>query len=160
MKKLSLLGYSLFLLLTCLSCKNDNLLYTSFQEIKYTTWSFKDSVFFNWEIEDTTKSYTVQLNIRHTTSYKWANIFLFSDLVFPNNKARRDTFEFYFSDDYGHWTGDKSGLLVKHKFPLYKRVKFPLKGVYRLNLNQAMRDTQLVDLMNIGIEVYTNQTAE
>ena len=78
MKKLSLLGYSLFLLLTCLSCKNDNLLYTSFQEIKDTTWSFKDSVFFNWEIEDTTKSYTVQLNIRHTTSYKWANIFLFS----------------------------------------------------------------------------------
>ena len=31
-----------------------------------------------------------------------------------------------------------------------------MKGVYKLNLNQAMRDTQLVDLMNIGIEVYTN----
>ena len=34
MKKLSLLIYPLSLLLTSLSCKNDNLLYTSFQEIK------------------------------------------------------------------------------------------------------------------------------
>ena len=96
MKKLSLLGYTLYLLLTSVSCKNDNLLYTSFQEIKDTTWSFKDSVFFNWKIEDTTKSYSIKLNVRHTTSYKWANIFLFSDLVFPNHKARRDTFEFFY----------------------------------------------------------------
>ena len=137
----------------CMGCENKNIIYTSFHDITESTWSFKDSLMFEWEIVDTAQSYSIDINLRHSISYKWSNIYLFSDLIFPNEKARRDTFEYYFTDDYGHWTGNRSGLIVKNNFPLYKRVKFPLKGHYKLFVNQAMRDTLLNDLLSVGVQI-------
>ena len=110
----------------CMGCENKNIIYTSFHDISESSWSFKDSLMFEWEI---------------------------ADLIFPNEKARRDTFEYYFTDDYGHWIGNRSGLIVKNKFPLYERVKFPLKGHYKLFVNQAMRDTFLNDLISVGVQI-------
>ena len=91
--------------------------------------------------------------LRTTTSYKWSNIYIFSDIFFPNGKARRDTFEFYLADLKGQWLGDKSGLIIDYKYPLYKKIRFPEKGTYKFTFHQAMRDSVLHELMNVGMKV-------
>ena len=74
----------------CMACENKNIIYTSFHDISESSWSFKDSLMFEWEISDTTQSYSIDLNLRYSTSYKWSNIYLFSDLIFPNEKVFRN----------------------------------------------------------------------
>ena len=74
----------------CMGCENKNIIYTSFHDISESSWSFKDSLMFEWEVSDTTQSYSIDLNLRHSTSYKWSNIYLFSDLIFPNEKVFRN----------------------------------------------------------------------
>ena len=61
----------------CMGCENKNIIYTSFHDITESTWSFKDSLMFEWEIVDTAQSYSIDINLRHSTSYKWSNIYLF-----------------------------------------------------------------------------------
>ncbi len=134
-------------------CKRQNIKYTKFQDLPLSSWSFNDSVVFKWDIEHIDSTYNIDLHLRASTSYKWSNIFIFSDIIFPNGKARRDTFEFFLADKNGHWNGDKSGLIVNYEFPIYKKVKFPIKGNYELSLRQGMRDTVLFELLNVGIEI-------
>ena len=95
--------------------------YYSFSE---SIWSHNDSVIFNLDLNDTTSFFNVSFQLRANTSYKWSNIYIFSDIFFPNGKARRDTFEFYLADEKGHWVGDRSGLIVEYSFPIYKNHTF------------------------------------
>ena len=60
-------------------------------------------------------------------------MFIFSEIYFPNNKIRTDTFDFLM-DKKGNWNGDKSGIVVNFNHLLYKSIKFPLKGIISLEL--------------------------
>jgi gliding motility-associated lipoprotein GldH len=105
-------------------------------------------------LNDTNSVYNVSLQLRATSSYQWSNIYVFSDIFFPNGKARRDTFEFYLADKKGQWIGDRSGLIIEYSFPIYNNVRFPISGGYKFLLQQAMRDTVLSEITNVGLKIY------
>ena len=134
-------------------CNKENIIYSDYYSFYESTWSHNDSVIFNLELNDTSSVYNVFFQLRANTSYKWSNIYIFSDIFFPNGKARRDTFEFYLADEKGHWVGDRSGLIVEYSFPIYKNVRFPLSGDYKFHLQQAMRDTVLNEISNVGLKI-------
>jgi len=138
---------------TLISCNNEEVVFNNYMDLPGASWSHKDSVAFDWEVTDSTAIYDLTFQLRTTTSYKWSNIYIFSDIFFPNGKARRDTFEFYLADPKGQWLGDKSGLIIDYKYPLYKKIRFPEKGIYKFTFHQAMRDSVLHELMNVGMKV-------
>ncbi len=135
------------------SCKEEGVVYNEFFKIDTSTWKHKDNISFNFNISDTTIAYDVYLQFRNTKAYNWANIFLFSDINYPNSRTRRDTFEFYLTDQKGHWLGNKSGNIVENEFLLFKSTKFPLTGDYVMSIQQAMRDTILEECVNVGLKL-------
>jgi gliding motility-associated lipoprotein GldH len=153
MKKIiqKLLSISMVVLL--LSCGKDNIVYNDYFNLTDSSWSHTDSVLFKWTINDTAAVYNIDLQLRASSSYKWSNIFIFSDVFFPNSKARRDTFEFFLADTKGHWIGERSGLIVDYSFSLYKKIRFPLVGEYKFYIQQAMRDTVLNEILDVGIKI-------
>lgn len=136
------------------SCKEKNVHFLEYKEIPNSSWNQKDSIDFEFEIIDSLIAYDLFLELRTTTSYNWSNIFVFSDLKFPNQETRRDTFEFELADKYGKWYGDKTGTTVINSLKLYnKKVNFPLKGSYHFTIHQAMRDLSLNEIMDVGVKI-------
>ena len=136
-----------------LSCSNEDTIVNEYSDIPNTKFSFLDTINFQVQIEDTVNTHDVLLQLRTSTDYKWSNMFLFSDIEFPNGKTRSDTFQIFITDKKGHWTGKKSGVMVNFNHYLYKNIKFPIKGQYQFKFNQAMRDTILNEVISIGLKI-------
>tara|TARA_B110000438_G_C15639118_1_gene574460 strand:+ start:255 stop:728 length:474 start_codon:yes stop_codon:yes gene_type:complete len=136
------------------SCKEKNVHFLAYKEIPNSSWEQKDSIDFEFEINDSLIAYDLFLELRTTTSYNWSNVFIFSDLKFPNQKTRRDTFEFELADKYGKWHGNKTGTTVENSLKLYnKKVNFPLIGNYHFTIHQAMRELSLKGIMDVGVKI-------
>ena len=146
-----IIPFSLLFLL--LSCQEEGVVYNEFFKIDNSSWEHKNNISFDFNISDTTIAYDVYLQLRNTKAYNWANIFLFSDINYPNSRSRRDTFEFYLTDKRGHWLGKKSGNIIENDFLLFKATKFPLEGDYSISIQQAMRDTLLEECLNVGLKL-------
>jgi gliding motility-associated lipoprotein GldH len=150
--KLLLLSSSLILILF-LSCSNENTILNEYLDIPDSKFSFLDTINFQVEIDDTINNHDVFLQLRTSTDYKWSNMFVFSDIEFPNGKTRSDTFQIFITNKKGHWKGNKSGAMVNFNHYLYKNIKFPIKGKYQFKFNQAMRDTVLNDVISLGLKI-------
>ena len=136
-----------------ISCSDENIIFNEYVDIENTQLSFKDTIIFQTSILDTINLHNVFLQLRTSTDYKWSNMFIFSEIYFPNNKTRTDTFEVFLMDKNGNWNGDKSGIVANFKHSLYKNIKFPIKGDYKFKLIQAMRDTILKEVISVGLRI-------
>jgi gliding motility-associated lipoprotein GldH len=136
-----------------ISCSDENIIFNEYVDIENTQLSYKDTIIFQTSILDTINLHNVFLQLRTSTDYKWSNMFIFSEIYFPNNKTRTDTFEVFLMDKNGNWNGDKSGIVANFKHSLYKNIKFPIKGDYKFKLIQAMRDTILKEVISVGLRI-------
>ena len=136
-----------------ISCSDENIIFNGYSDIENAQFSFKDTIVFQTSISDTINPHNIFLQLRVSTDYKWSNMFIFSEIYFPNNKARTDTFEIFLMDKKGNWNGDKSGIVANFNHLLYKNIKFPVKGDYKFKLIQAMRDTILKDVISLGLKI-------
>ena len=98
MKLKSFLKITIFGIL--ISCSDENIIFNDYVDIENTQLSFKDTIVFQTKITDTINHHNIFLQLRTSTDYKWSNMFVFSEIYFPNNKTRTDTFEVLIS-----WTG-------------------------------------------------------
>ena len=136
-----------------ISCSDENIIFNDYVDLENTQLSFKDTIVFQTLITDTINLHNIFLQLRTSTDYKWSNMFFFSEIIFPNNKTRTDTFEVFLMDKNGNWNGDKSGIVANFNHSLYKNIKFPIKGDYKFKLIQAMRDTILKDVISVGLKI-------
>jgi gliding motility-associated lipoprotein GldH len=151
MKLKSFLQTTIFCLI--ISCSDDTIIFNDYVDIENTQLSFKDTIVFQTSILDTINLHNIFLQLRTSTDYKWSNMFFFSEINFPNNKTRTDTFEVFLMDKNGNWNGDKSGIVANFNHSLYKNIKFPIKGDYKFKLIQAMRDTILKEVISVGLKI-------
>jgi gliding motility-associated lipoprotein GldH len=62
-------------------------------------------------------------------------------------------FEFQLAT-YDKWTGSGIDDIFEHRIQLYRQpVKFKNKGVYKVRLEQLMRDDPLKNILNVGLRV-------
>ena len=81
--------FFVFLIIVFSSCEEKNVHFLSLNEIENSIWSSDDSLNYEFSIEDTLSSYDLFFELRTTTSYSWSNIFIFTDFIFPNEKAQK-----------------------------------------------------------------------
>jgi gliding motility-associated lipoprotein GldH len=147
---------SFLIIINFTSCTHENVVISEYVDIINSNFSYLDTISFEVAIDDTVSNHNVFLQLRTSTNYKWANMFVFSDIDFPNGKIRTDTFQVFITDKTGHWMGNKSGLIVNFNHSLYSNIKFPVAGDYKFSFNQAMRDTVLKDVMSLGLKITKN----
>lgn len=99
----------------------------------------KDSVVrFSVDVTDTVQTYDVVFSIVNEDDYPYANLYLFTDIIFPNRQFLRDTVEFMLSTNDGQWLG--SGMNgYENNFQFKSNVRFPQCGTYVFAFEQAMR---------------------
>ena len=147
MKKLIIAIAVVFLLV---SCGNDKL-YDESVVIPDARWDCENIPYFDVIVDDTLTDYAFYLNIRHLDSYRYSNLFVFMHTEFPNGNVTNDTIECTFAYPDGRWMGKGSGTMRSAKIRLNPSLRFPLRGKYHFEIEQAMREKELKGIADIGI---------
>lgn len=109
----------------------------------------KDSIIsFNVTPPDSTKNYNLFVNLRNTNTYKYNNLFLIVEMVYPHGKTIKDTLEYRMANPTGKLLG--TGLTdVKENKLWYKgsdsNFRFEEAGEYTVNIQHAMRENGKVN---------------
>ncbi len=148
MKKLiSLIALGLLLY----SCSTDAI-YTKAFRFNKTHWSQDVRPKFTVEIKDTSQLYDFIFTLRSTTDYPYNNLWVFLRTTPPFGKSVREPYEIKMADPSGNWIGKKSGAIVEHQLQ-FKRRKVPFKGKYTFELEQAITEKRVDELLDISLEV-------
>lgn len=148
-----MLGLVLAFLTT--ACSGDTILSQS-QELPENGWSRKSPLSFEFDIQDTARTYQIDFSIRHDHEYPFMNAFFFIYTYFPNQDMAVDTLECILADYRGQWTGQGVGHYKSTDFVLKSDLRFPQSGHYRMEVKQALRMDTVKHIRRIGLHIYAN----
>jgi gliding motility-associated lipoprotein GldH len=143
----------LYFLPFLMSCGNTAAVVDTFDEIRGRNWSYGGKVRVPVTIEDPGKDYAIYINLRHTSGYKYSNIFLKIHQTGPDGKRVTVRKEFRLAEPDGEWLGSGSGNLYSYRLLYRENYRFPAKGTYTFEIEQNMRDNPLKEISDVGLRV-------
>lgn len=148
MRKVSLLICLLSFMISC----GDQPQYEKVYSFKNKTWEQDVKPVYAINILDLNKEYDFTLSLRTTTDYKYNNLWVFMKTKAPDGTIAREPFEIKITNPDGSWIGNKTGTIVET--PLYfKRRKMPLKGKYVFTLEQGVTESEIDEVLDLGLRV-------
>ncbi|MCH4552056.1 gliding motility lipoprotein GldH [Aestuariibaculum lutulentum] len=108
-------------------------------------WHKDSIVSFDITPPDSTKAYNLFVNLRNTNAYKYNNLFLIVEMVFPHGKTIKDTLEYRMADPTGKLLGTGVTDTKENKLWYKEGVVFKEAGNYKVNIQQAMRENGKVN---------------
>lgn len=135
------------------SCQDQSVIVDTNIELDKHNWSYTEKVRIPLSIESADIPFNLYLNLRHTSDYKYSNIFLLIHITGPDGKKITERREFKLAQPDGEWLGSGSGNLYSYQILFKEDYKFPLKGKYMIELEQNMRDNPLDHITDAGIRV-------
>jgi gliding motility-associated lipoprotein GldH len=151
----------LFLLaiISLISC-DDQLVSADYYDVPPSGWDIKDMVSFQIEPQDSTIAYDLFINLRNTYDYEYNNLWLISQIKFPQGKVVTDTLQYRMTESNGKFLGTGSSDVLENKLWLKEGIRFRESGTYQLALKHAMRktgevngDAQLKGILNVGYSI-------
>ncbi len=141
------------LLAVILASCNNNTIYNEYKELPAEGWN-KDSIaLYDVMVEDTSSNYQVIVNVRNRGDYPWQNLWLFVSYMQPDSVIVNDSIECYLADNKGEWLGSGFGSLYEMPVLFKKNINFKDSGNYQFSIQQGMRDSMLVGINDIGLEI-------
>ncbi|WP_299213286.1 gliding motility lipoprotein GldH [uncultured Aquimarina sp.] len=127
----------LFLLIGIVSC-DDTRVFDEYKTVS-NSWEKDEKIRFTLPELDSLQRYNLFINVRNTNDYKFSNLFLISEMEFPNGKIVTDTLEYEMAKPNGEWLGIGFTDVKESKLWYKTNVNFAEKGVYKVVLQHAMR---------------------
>ena len=131
----------------------DKAVYNRMKEIPDAQWSLNDIYKFDVEIEDSAAFYDFHVLLRHNTDYLYSNVYFFISTTIPGDSITRDTVEFILATQDGRWIGNGNSYIRSHNILISRQFIFPSTGLYTFEFEQAMRDSVLIGITDIGINI-------
>ncbi len=155
-----LLGFLVcFLIVSC----DSNSVYDTYKSVP-NSWHKDSIVSFKVNPPDSTKAYNLFINLRNTNAYKYNNLFLIVEMVFPHGKTIKDTLEYRMAEPSGKLLGEGYTDIKENKLWYKENVVFTETGEYTVNIQHAMRENgkvngvvELEGVTDVGFRV-ENQT--
>jgi len=152
----------IFVIITVISC-DDRQVFDSYKTVS-KTWEMDEKIRFDLPELDSIIPYNLFINIRNDNTYRYSNLFLISQMKFPNGKVITDTLEYDMAEPNGTWLGTGFTDLKENKLWYKEKVTFPEKGTYTIILQHAMRKNgesdgiqSLEGITDIGFRIETAQ---
>ena len=120
------------------SC-DSNRIYDSYQSVSDQSWEKNDTLKFTFNVLDTVSKSNLFINVRNNNSYGYSNLFLITQLSFPNGKKIVDTLEYEMADVTGKFLGSGYTEIKESKLFYKENAIFPSTGTYMFSIKQAMR---------------------
>jgi len=153
-KKMNKIFILLGIILCISSCSVDKKkVYEKIVALPSEGWLSSDTYKFDIPVTDTTKAYDILLHLRNSGRYAYSNIWFFIETQSPKGNTLKDTFEIILADDLGRWLGEGIGDVNNILVPYKENILFPVNGVYQITITQAMRDSVLDNVLDLGIRL-------
>jgi len=137
------------------SCQN-SVIFEKYNKIPEYKWQYNNKESFTFRIKDTTTTYNVYLNLRHTGNYQFSNIWIMIYIKNPDGKISFKRHEFTLAAIDGKWLGQGMGDIMDHKLIFEKNLRFS-EGEYTIVLQHDMRMDELPSIMDVGISIEKSQ---
>jgi len=131
---------------------NFNSIYEKSENIQHYKWSKNSKINFAIPVSDTINGYNILLALRNDNDYPFSNCFIFINTISPKGITIHDTIEFLLADEHGKWLGHGFGGVWSTEF-YKKNIRFPVKGLYKIEVIHAMRVDPLVGIMDVSLRV-------
>ncbi len=135
-------------------------MYSEYEAIESGKWEMDKSVYFEFSEMDSVQDYNMFINIRNDNTFQFSNLFLITELEYPNGKTFKDTLEYKMAEPSGAWLGKGLGSIKENKLWFQENIVFPDSGVYKLNIAHAMRKNGDVNgiyglegITDVGLEI-------
>ena len=131
----------LFIVTAC----DSNRVFDKYVSLEQNTWSQETSINFDFQITDTISKNNLFINIRNNDEYQYSNLYLITNLIFPDGKKIVDTLQYEMADKNGKFLGSGVSEIKESKLFLKENRVFPASGNYQISISQAMRKNGNVD---------------
>ena len=135
---------SLLLLIPLVSC-DSNRIFDEYFTLNKSTWSKEESIQFIFPINDTLDRRNLFINLRNNNEYEFSNLFLITQLSFPDGQQIIDTLEYDMADPTGKFLGTGFSEIKENKLFYKENIIFPILGEYSVAIKQAMRKSDEID---------------
>ncbi len=136
MRSVFVVSFLAIFIITFSSCDKNRV----FDEYKPLKGWHKDSlVTFELDNIDSTGVYDLFINLRNNKDYQYSNLFLITEIKFPQGKVISDTLEYEMTKPSGEWLGTGFGDVKESKLWYKENVRFDEPGKYKVTIQQAMR---------------------
>ncbi|QMU63288.1 MAG: gliding motility lipoprotein GldH [Flavobacteriaceae bacterium] len=123
----------------CISCVSDNQIFDEYQTLENAIWEADKPVEFYFSITDTISKNNLFINLRNNNKYPYSNLYIITQLDFPDGNRIVDTLQYAMTDTKGNFLGAGFTEIKENKL-FYKEQKvFPVPGEYHISIRQAMR---------------------
>ena len=126
---------SLFLMFSC----TDTTDFNQYKSIGTKGWKANENVLFEFDVKDTISPKNLFINIRNNSEYGYSNLFVITELVFPNEIVVVDTLQYEMADETGKFLGTGFTEIKENKLFYKEKKAFPISGKYMFNVRHAMR---------------------
>lgn len=140
---------SLFLFTAC----GPDYLFQETREIPNGQWTYADTLDYALAIEDTTEVYSLFLELGHTTSYGFQNLYVRIHTRFPDGQRPAKVVSLELADKAGIWAGDCSNQRCTVRIPLQENAYFNQPGEYLFTIEQFMRQDSLPGVERVAFLV-------
>ena len=156
MKRRRSIGYAVLALtvgLLLAGCSNGGAIIDKNTGVENQNWTYVNRIRYDVKVDDNQVPYTLYLNLRVGTDYKYSNIFVLVTEDGPGTPAESKRYEFTLAGKDGEWLGEGSGNLYSYQLPFVTNYKFPAKGTYTFYIEQNMRDNPLRAVSDVGLRI-------
>ena len=134
--------------------------YSEFQALDNGSWDRDTIKEFKISDLEENQDYEMFINVRNDNTYPYSNLFLITELEYPDGTTYIDTLEYAMANADGSWLGKGVGSIKENKLWYKENINFPVKGVYIIRIEHAMRKNGSVDgivelpgITDIGVEI-------
>ncbi|OWY23384.1 hypothetical protein BVG80_08645 [Sphingobacteriales bacterium TSM_CSM] len=135
------------------ACNSGNTVFEKNAEIPKGNWTYDVKPAFEVPVTDTVSRYNVYVNLRHTNSYTYSNMWVIIYTTLPSGKKLERRTELPLSDKEGKWYGKDSGSIINQQILIQPNAIMPEAGTYRFEFEQNMRVNPLPDVLSIGLSI-------
>jgi gliding motility-associated lipoprotein GldH len=139
----------LILLSISFSC-GKNYQYQKEYELEGEKWTYADSLEFAFDIQDTTKIYNLYLELDHSTSYAFQNLYTYIHTTFPSGERLDEKLSLEMANRAGVWLGKCSQDYCTLTIPIQENAYFNQQGSHTIMLEQYMRQDSLPGIKRIA----------
>ncbi|MGE5943517.1 MAG: gliding motility lipoprotein GldH [Flavobacteriales bacterium] len=129
--------------LVMVSC-DSNRIYDEYKSVP-NKWNKDSIISFKINPPDSLNQYNLFVNLRNTNEYKYNNLFLIVEMVFPHGKTIKDTLEYKMADPTGKLLGTGLTDIKENKLWFKENIIFNESGPYTVNIQHAMRENGKVN---------------
>jgi gliding motility-associated lipoprotein GldH len=135
-----------------------NVIYQKEYSLKGDSWTYNDTLNFDFSIVDTTKLYNIWFDIQHKEDFPFQNIYLNIYTLLTQENRTKQQLSIELCDPAGKWFGKKSDKKVNYQLKIQENAFFDKIGKYQITLEQFMRKDSIQGIQKIGIRIEETDT--